>query len=80
MSQATDEVYQAALALPESERADLAHRLLDSLPDGSALHPAWGAELRRRLAEIDSGAVAPVPWEEVKRAARQAVDEAVSRG
>ena len=72
---ATVEVYRAAMALPESERADLAHQLLESLENGSTLHPAWGPELRRRLAEIDSGAVKPIPWEEVKRETRQAVDE-----
>lgn len=33
----------------------------------SSLHPAWKAEIRRRAAEIDSGLVEPIPWDEVQR-------------
>jgi putative addiction module component (TIGR02574 family) len=68
MSQTVAEILDAALALSEPERAELAELLAASLnsPPGS-LHPAWGAELRRRAAEIDSGKVKPVPWDEVRR-------------
>jgi putative addiction module component (TIGR02574 family) len=77
MTPTTDQLYQAALALPEDERAELAGRLLDSLaPDTpSPPHPAWREELRRRLAQVDSGEVTPVPWGEVKGAAWEALDE-----
>ena len=62
-----DALYQAALALPEEERAELADRLLGSLPPdvSSQLHPAWRDELKRRSAQVDSGEVAPIPWDEV---------------
>jgi putative addiction module component (TIGR02574 family) len=77
MTPTTDQLYQAAMALPEDERAELAGRLLDSLaPDTpSQLHPAWREELRRRLAQVDSGEVNPVPWSEVKRSAWEALDQ-----
>ena len=71
MTPTADQLYQAALALPEDERAQLAGRLIDSLgPDGpSQLHPDWREEIRRRLAQVDSGEVTPVPWADVKRSA-----------
>ena len=76
MTPLTSQVYEAALALAEEERAELASRLLESLPQDtpSQLHPAWADELPRRLAQVDSGQVTPVPWEEVKRLAWEAVD------
>ncbi len=72
-----DDLYQAALALPEEERAELADRLLGTLsPDvPSQLHPAWRDELKRRSAQIESGEVAPIPWDEVRRLAWEAVAE-----
>jgi putative addiction module component (TIGR02574 family) len=75
MSQTVAELLEAALALPETERAELAELLTASIPaSSSALHPNWAAELRRRAAEIDSGEVRPVPWEEVRRQVRAQLD------
>jgi len=76
MAPTIEALYQAALALPEDERAELAERLLDSLPPDipSQLHPAWRAELRRRAGQVDAGEVKPVPWNEVRRAAWEAAD------
>jgi putative addiction module component (TIGR02574 family) len=68
MSQTVAEILDAALALPEEERAELAELIAASLAaPPSSLHPAWGAELRRRAAEIDSGQVKPIPWDEVRK-------------
>src|SRR5207247_1658522 len=77
MTPTLEALYQAALALPEDERATLADRLLDSLPPEvpSQLHPAWRAELRRRATQVDSGEVKPVPWQEVRRQAWEALDQ-----
>ena len=77
MTPLTSQVYEAAMALPEDERAELASRLLESLSgegSPSRLHPAWAEELRRRLAQVDSGEVTPLPWAEVKRLAWKAID------
>lgn len=46
-----------ALSLPEEERAELAHALMESLdapPDPDAADQ-WDQEISRRLAEIDAG-------------------------
>jgi putative addiction module component (TIGR02574 family) len=77
-----DALVQAVLALPEEQRAEMADRLLESLPAEvtSQLHPAWRAELKRRAAQVDSGEVTPVPWEEVRRRAWEAVDKDAPRG
>jgi putative addiction module component (TIGR02574 family) len=58
-----------ALRLPEEERAALAGELLESLdtevdPDAEA---AWAAEIRARVAEVESGRAKTVPWAEARR-------------
>jgi putative addiction module component (TIGR02574 family) len=72
-----DAVYQAALTLPEDQRAALADRILGTLSpdDPSQLHPAWRAELRRRSGQVESGEVTPIPWDEVRRLGWEAVAE-----
>jgi putative addiction module component (TIGR02574 family) len=75
MPQTLAELLEAALALPEAERAELAELLAATITaPPSSLHPAWAAELRRRAAEIDSGQVQPVPWDEVRRQVRAQLD------
>jgi putative addiction module component (TIGR02574 family) len=65
-------VYQAicdaAPALPEAERALLAERLLETLSP-QAREPAKDelfVELDRRRAEVEQGAVKPIPWSELR--------------
>jgi putative addiction module component (TIGR02574 family) len=55
---------EAALRLAPRERAELVEALTASL-DGSDLGEAWESEIQRRIADIDSGRVVPVPGEEV---------------
>jgi putative addiction module component (TIGR02574 family) len=69
MSPTISAVLDAALALPEPDRAELVELISASLASEGPLHPAWGPELRRRALEIDSGAVMPIPWAEVRRQA-----------
>jgi hypothetical protein len=62
-------VFEDALRLPKEARAALAAELIATLddevdPDAEAL---WSEEIRRRLDEVDSGAVRPVPWSEARR-------------
>jgi putative addiction module component (TIGR02574 family) len=63
------DLLERALKLPEGERADLAVRLLDSLdPETEAdRQTAWDQEIRRRIEDLDSGRVKPVPWREARR-------------
>ena len=75
MPQTVAELLDAALALPETERAELAEFLAATITSPpSSLHPAWAAELRRRAAEIDSGRVQPILWEEVRRQVQAQLD------
>lgn len=63
------EILKEALALPTEARAALAGSLLDSLDtevDEDA-EAAWGIEVDRRVAELDSGTVRTIPWAEVRR-------------
>ena len=57
MNRSAPEVFDAALALPEDDRAKLAEKLVESLDgDVSAdAEDAWAAEIERRLARIDAG-------------------------
>lgn len=60
-----EEVVRQALELDDSDRAEVASRLLDSLElDGE--EEALTATLERRAAELASGAVRAVPWEELR--------------
>jgi putative addiction module component (TIGR02574 family) len=67
-----DKVRSEALRLPEAERAELAHSLVESL-DGPAdkdAASAWDAEIQRRLAEIDAGTAELIDREELRRRMR----------
>jgi putative addiction module component (TIGR02574 family) len=57
-----------ALELEESERAEIAGSLLQSLepPPSTDVDAAWRVEVRRRLAELDSGEAETIPWETVR--------------
>lgn len=55
---ATVEVVEAeALQLPAADRARLVERLIASLDMDPDIEEAWAAEVERRNAELDSGAV-----------------------
>ena len=62
------EVLEAALKLPPEGRAALAQSLLDSLDTDvdEGAEAAWRSEIARRVKELDSGAVTPIPWPEVR--------------
>lgn len=73
MSVTIEDVLQSAMSLTLEQREELIDRLLELAPREGTLHPAWTEELRRRSAELDSGEVKPIPWEEVRRLAWQRV-------
>lgn len=63
------ELLKDALALPPEGRAALADSLLESLDQeiDEGAEQAWLDEIQKRLREIDTGAVAMLPWEEAER-------------
>nr|VFJ69912.1 MAG: putative addiction module component, TIGR02574 family [Candidatus Kentron sp. DK] len=67
------QIESQALHLPEQARAELAQKLFDSLnghAEPDQVSTEWLLEAQRRAEELDSGAVRPVPSEEVARKAR----------
>jgi putative addiction module component (TIGR02574 family) len=68
-----NDLLNAALPLPKSDRAHLAASLLRSLdpPDDPQADAAWAAEIERRVNSIDNGDVKLVPWDDVMTAMRE---------
>jgi putative addiction module component (TIGR02574 family) len=62
------EILKAALELPIEGRAALTDSLLESLDQevDEDAETAWQQEVRRRLAELDSNLVSPLPWDDVR--------------
>jgi putative addiction module component (TIGR02574 family) len=73
MNPTMENVLNAALALPNEERVELVEALIASLQpeDRPPFDESWREVIRRRSAELRSGQVAAVPWDEVKRLARE---------
>ncbi|HEV8344197.1 MAG TPA: addiction module protein [Candidatus Binatia bacterium] len=69
MKQDPNDLLKEALKLPPEARAALAGSLLDSLDQevDEDAEAAWHAKIDRRLKELDSGAVKPIPWSEARR-------------
>jgi len=68
MARNVAEILLEASELPESDRAELAGRLLETLhgePDED-VEAAWAEEIERRVRQIDAGEVKTIPWEEVR--------------
>jgi putative addiction module component (TIGR02574 family) len=68
MATTPKELYKKAMSLPDQERAELVGLLLETLDvdEDTGVEAAWLSEIDRRVAELDSGAVKPVPWSEVR--------------
>lgn len=69
MSQDVAELLKKALALPAEARAALANSLLESLDDAvdESAEEEWNKEIARRIEELDSGKVKPIPWADARR-------------
>lgn len=78
MSPTLQSLLDAALKLPQNERASLAGHLLDSLDRASdeGVTAAWDKEVARRVAELDAGTAKLVPWSQVREELRAIVDAA----
>ncbi len=72
MAQITPEVsklLEQALSLSIEEQEALAESLITNLGDkvDSGVVAAWDEEIKKRIAELDSGKAKTVPWAEVRR-------------
>ena len=69
MTSETQDLLDRALKLPVAARAALAGSLISSLDDSvdEDAEAAWEGEIRKRIAELDSGAVETVPWSEARK-------------
>ncbi len=68
MTTIADDLFTAALRLPEGARAALAATPIDSLDtvaDADA-EAQWAVEIRRRIAALDAGA-STTPWDEARK-------------
>jgi len=63
------DLFHEAAQLPEEDRATLAGLLIESIEPGpeAEVEAAWKAEIAKRSAEIKTGAVKTIPWEDVRK-------------
>ncbi len=62
------QLFEQAMKLDPEERATLMRLLIESV-DAEAedgVEDAWRVEIERRMAELDSGTVQTIPWEELR--------------
>lgn len=73
MSADLTDLIRMAWELPDEDRATLAVLLIESLDaePREEVEQAWAEEIRRRLADLDSGAVESVPWGTVRARLRK---------
>lgn len=67
------ELEASALALPESERARLAEKLLASSDRDPEIEKAWAQEIRERLERYRNGEAETHPAESVPEEARERI-------
>ncbi len=63
----SQKLLRSVLALPESDRAEIAASLIYSLDTETDedVDAAWAAEIQRRIESVDNGEVKLVPWDDV---------------
>jgi len=68
MTRSARELFEEAMRLDVQERATLMRLLIEALDAEveEGVEDAWRAEIERRMAELDSGSVETIPWEEVR--------------
>ncbi|MGH9456881.1 MAG: addiction module protein [Thermoanaerobaculia bacterium] len=69
MTETAAKLLHEALRLSDSERAELAAKLIESLDAQSDedVDAAWAAEIERRCALLDSGEAVTSDWSDVRR-------------
>ena len=75
MDTSFDQVLQAALTLPEQQRAELVDTLIGTLEPEAGLpfDDHWLAEIAKRSREYDEGKTSAIDWGEVKARGRKRI-------
>ena len=82
MTSESTQVYDAALSMPDGDRADLAYRLLQSLKApavSSEDDPGFEDQLERRVRAYETGETSASDWDSVAARLRQALDDRKSQ-
>ena len=68
MAKSARELFEEAMRLDPEERATLMRLLIETLDSDAeeGVEDAWRVEIERRMAELDSGSVETIPWEELR--------------
>ena len=68
MAKSARELFAEAMKLAPEERETLMRLLIESVDaeGNQGVEHAWGVEIEHRMAELDSGAVQMIPWEELR--------------
>ncbi len=76
MSRERTELLKQALTLPVAERAELAGSIIESLDDtrDESVEAAWTEEIARRMAQLDSGQIEPISFEQARRRLSSAIE------
>ena len=80
MTATLEAIEAAAMQLSAEERAELIERLIDTVLPAPPLHPAWEAEIARRVAEMDAGLVEGIPAEKVFAEMRAMIEAHGAKG
>ena len=69
MTQIAEKIFSDAMQLDESERAELAVKLMDTLEASvdTGYDEAWLTEISERERQLETGEVQAIPWEEAKK-------------
>ncbi len=67
-----DDAFLAAQNLGTDDKLQLISRIWETIPPAGDFRPSDAdlAEIKRRSAELDAGAVKAIPWEEVRDSVR----------
>ena len=68
MARSARDLFDEAMRLEPQERATLMRLLIEALDADTeeGVEDAWRVEIERRMAELDSGTVKTIPWEELR--------------
>jgi putative addiction module component (TIGR02574 family) len=73
MSMTLEQIVQETRQWPQDQMAELVDRLTQELHISPKVGAAWRKEIRRRVAEIESGRVKGIPGESVSERVRRIV-------